>query len=222
MAKFKLSFISVCILMGDKLAWVYLLPQAFQKGSPLIGDISKAILNITGGDTIIQIENKWIGDQNNCQNVGTISGTGSLTFGSFEGLIIATGVASTISLVIALIIHFCKSKKVDSEQILQQEETKDGLNEKNQCQEEDRGKGMHEQLKTVMRYGSLVIYRGPRIPSLSISSSARFQLSQLAINLDFDRAQCFIMQISVYYPQPRSLGLNGLLKQVHIIVFTFE
>jgi glutamate receptor, ionotropic, plant len=106
--------------------------------------------------------------------VGTISGTGSLTFDSFAGLIIATGVASTISLVIALIIHFCKSKKVDSEQILQQEETKDGLNEKNQCQEEDRGKGMHEQLKTVMRYGSLVIYRGPRIPSLSISSSARF------------------------------------------------
>lgn len=39
---------------------------AFQKGKSLTGDISQAILNITGGDTIIQIKKKWIGDQNNC------------------------------------------------------------------------------------------------------------------------------------------------------------
>jgi ionotropic glutamate receptor len=111
--------------------------------------------------------------------VGTISGTGSLTFDSFAGPIIATGVASTTSLVVALITHFCKNKKVgpengESEQILPQEETKDGANEKSRCQEEDRGRGMHEQLKTVMRHGSLVIYRGERIPSSRISSSARF------------------------------------------------
>jgi len=79
---------------------------ALRKGSPLVGDISQAILNITGGDTIIQIEKKWIGDQNNCQNVGTISGTDSLIFDSFAEPIIATGVASTTSLVIALITYF--------------------------------------------------------------------------------------------------------------------
>lgn len=172
--------------MGDKLTSapksytrVYLLPQAFQKGSPLIGDISQAILNITGGDTIIQIEKKWIGDQNNCQNVGTVSGTGSLTFDSFAGPIIATGVASTTSLVVALIIYFCKNKKVgpengDSEQILPQEENIDVVNEKSQSQDEDRGRGMHGQLKTVMRLGSLVIYRGERTPNSRVSSSARF------------------------------------------------
>jgi ionotropic glutamate receptor len=153
---------------------VSLLFQALQKGSPLVGDISQAILNITGGDTIIQIEKKWIGDQNNCQNVGTISGTGSLTFDSFAGPIIATGVASTTSLVVALIIHFCKNKKVgpenDSEQILPPE---NGGDEESQYQQAAATGEIHEHNK-VMRSGSLVICRGERIHSSWVSSSARF------------------------------------------------
>ncbi|PVH65971.1 hypothetical protein PAHAL_1G114500 [Panicum hallii] len=153
---------------------------ALQKGSPIIGGISQAILNITGGDTIIQIEKKWIGDQNNCQNVGTISGTGSLTFDSFAGLIIATGVASTTSLMVALIIYFCKNKQVghengDSEQIMPQEENKDSGDGEKQCQEAAGARGMHEQINNVMRNGSLVICRGERIRSSWVSSSsARF------------------------------------------------
>ncbi|CAN6251081.1 unnamed protein product [Urochloa humidicola] len=149
---------------------------ALQKGSPLVGDISQAILNITGGDTIIRIEKKWIGDQNNCQNVGTISGTGSLTFDSFAGPIIATGVASTTSLVVALIIYLCKNKQVgpengDSEQILPPQ---NGGVEENQCQQAARARGMHEQTNKVMGNGSLVIGRGESIHSLWVSSSARF------------------------------------------------
>ncbi|CAN6231163.1 unnamed protein product [Urochloa humidicola] len=149
---------------------------ALQKGSPLVGDISQAILNITGGDTIIQIEKKWIGDQNNCQNVGTISGTGRLTFDSFAGPIIATGVASTTSLVVAMIIYFCKNKQVrpengDSEQILPTENGGDG---ECQCQQVARARGMHVQTNKVMVNGSLVIGRSERIHSLWVSSSARF------------------------------------------------
>ena len=155
----------------DSLSWgsrvyktVYLLPQALQKGLPIIGGISQAILNITGGDTIIQIEKKWIGDQNNCQNVGTISGTGSLSFDSFAGLIIATGVASTTSLMVALIIYFCKNKQVgsengDSEQIMPQEENKDSGDEEKQRKEAAGARGMHEQINKVMHNGSLVICR---------------------------------------------------------------
>ena len=171
----------------DSLSWgtrvhktVYLLPQALQKGSPIIGGISQAILNITGGDTIIQIEKKWIGDQNNCQNVGTISGTGSLSFDSFAGLIIATGVASTTSLMVALIIYFCKNKQVgsengDSEQIMPQEENKDSGDEEKQRQEAAGARGMHEQINKVMHNGSLVICTGERIRSSWVSSSsARF------------------------------------------------
>ncbi|CAL4970134.1 unnamed protein product [Urochloa decumbens] len=149
---------------------------ALQKGSPLAGDISQAILNITGGDTIIQIEKKWIGDQNNCQNVGTISGTGSLTFDSFAGPIIATGVASTASLVVALIIYLSKNKQVgpengDSEQISPPE---NGEDEESQCQQAARARGMHQQTNKVMGNDSLVTGRGERIHSLWVSSSARF------------------------------------------------
>ncbi|KAL6846534.1 hypothetical protein ACP4OV_023982 [Aristida adscensionis] len=155
---------------------------AFQKGSPITGDISQSILNITGGDTIIQIEKKWIGDQNNCQNVGTISGSGSLTFASFAGLIIATGFASTVSLLVALIIYFRTNKQVepencDTDQILRQEETKNDGDEKIKRQEEARAKGVHEQINKILRNGSHVIYRGERIPgpqAVLASSSARF------------------------------------------------
>ncbi|KAJ1278896.1 hypothetical protein BS78_04G114000 [Paspalum vaginatum] len=152
---------------------------ALQKGSPIIGDISQAILNITGGDSIIRIEKEWIGDQNNCQNVGTVSGTGSLTFDSFAGPIIATGVASTTSVVIALIIYFCKNKQVGpgnggTEQILPHEEQKDGGDVRSQCQEAAGDRRMHGQINTVMRSCSLVICRAQRIPSSRVSGSARF------------------------------------------------
>ncbi|CAD6219170.1 unnamed protein product [Miscanthus lutarioriparius] len=154
---------------------------ALQKGSPIIGDISQAILNITGGDTIIQIEKKWIGDQNNCQNVGTISGSGTLTFESFAGPIIATGVASTTSLVVALTIYFCKSKQVEhenggSDDILPQGEIKDGGHAEGQRQEAGAIE-MHEQTNKLMYSGPLVIYRCERISSLPVSSSAKFLLS---------------------------------------------
>jgi ionotropic glutamate receptor len=86
------------------------LAQALSKGSPLLGDISKAILNVTGGETMIQIEKKWIGDQNNCQNTGPVTDSSRLTFANFRGLFILTGVASTSSLLIALILYFYKKK----------------------------------------------------------------------------------------------------------------
>jgi len=125
---------------------------------------------------MIQIEKKWIGDQNNCQNVGTISGTDSLTFDSFAGPIIATGVASTTSLVIALITYFCKNKQGepengDSEQILPPET---GGDEERQCQQAARARGMHGQINKAMRDGSLVMCRGERIHNSWVSSSARF------------------------------------------------
>jgi ionotropic glutamate receptor len=84
--------------------------QALAKGNPLLSDISKAILNVTGGDTIIQIEKKWIGYQNDCQNVGLITGSSSLTFANFRGLFILTGAASTSSLLIALVIYAYKKQ----------------------------------------------------------------------------------------------------------------
>jgi ionotropic glutamate receptor len=111
--------------------------------------------------------------------VGTISGSGTLTFDSFAGPIIATGVASTTSLVVALTIYFCKSKQVehengDSDDILPQGEIKDGgdsddilpQGEIKDDRQEAGAMEMHEQTNKLMYSGSLVIYRCERISSL--------------------------------------------------------
>ncbi|XP_048551638.1 glutamate receptor 2.8-like, partial [Triticum urartu] len=115
---------------------------ALSKGNPLIGDISKAILNVTGGDTMIQIEKKWIGDRNNCQNLGPVTGSSRLTFANFRGLFILTGVASTSSLLIALIIYFYKKKHKSTEIVLDNENRPEesGINEENsEAQEVNQG-----------------------------------------------------------------------------------
>uniref|UniRef100_A0A0D3H744 Glutamate receptor n=2 Tax=Oryza TaxID=4527 RepID=A0A0D3H744_9ORYZ len=83
---------------------------AFPKRSPLVYDFSRAILSITEGDSIINIEKKWIGDQHACQNDGTIISSSSLNFNSFSGLFLVTGVASTSALLIALVMFLYKNK----------------------------------------------------------------------------------------------------------------
>ncbi|OEL14159.1 Glutamate receptor 2.7 [Dichanthelium oligosanthes] len=114
---------------------------AFAKRDPLIGDISKEILNITGGDAMIRIEKEWIGDQNNCQNMGTITGSGSLTLGNFRGLFIVTGVASTSSLLIALGIYLYKRNKRSAKVMQQYIETQQeqGIDGENNEPEEGAG-----------------------------------------------------------------------------------
>uniref|UniRef100_A0A453KW36 Ionotropic glutamate receptor C-terminal domain-containing protein n=1 Tax=Aegilops tauschii subsp. strangulata TaxID=200361 RepID=A0A453KW36_AEGTS len=106
---------------------------ALSKGNPLLRDISNAILNVTGGDTMIQIEKKWFGDQNNCQNVGPLTGSSTLTFANFRGLFILTGVASTSSLLIALIIYFYKKKHKSTKIMLDNTNRpeENGINEEN-------------------------------------------------------------------------------------------
>ncbi|XP_020397396.1 LOW QUALITY PROTEIN: glutamate receptor 2.8 [Zea mays] len=83
---------------------------AFPKRSPMINDFSRRILSITEGDVIIQIENKWIGDQHVCQTDGAIASPSSLNFRSFSGLFLVTGVASTSALFIALMMFLYKNK----------------------------------------------------------------------------------------------------------------
>ncbi|XP_078150469.1 glutamate receptor 2.7-like [Carex rostrata] len=84
---------------------------AFPKGSPLVADISRAILNITDGDEIIQLEKKWIGDSN-CPSSGSITEeSNSLNFLSFWGLFLITGVVSTTCLLIYAIMSFCKNRQ---------------------------------------------------------------------------------------------------------------
>jgi glutamate receptor, ionotropic, plant len=91
---------------------------------------------------MIQLEKKWIGFQNDCQNVGPVTGSGSLTFANFKGLFILTGAASTSSVLMALIIYIYK-KKQRSTKIMKDDsklvdENKTNV-ENNEPQEENQG-----------------------------------------------------------------------------------
>ncbi|KAM0943354.1 putative solute-binding protein family 3/ domain of MltF [Dioscorea sansibarensis] len=91
----------------------------FPKGSPLVDDISKEILNIIEGDAMEEIERKWFGDLKACSiNANTVN-SANLTFQSFSGLFIITGVASTFALVIFSALFLSKNwqelKSLDSD-----------------------------------------------------------------------------------------------------------
>ncbi|KAL5699084.1 hypothetical protein ACHQM5_030033 [Ranunculus cassubicifolius] len=77
---------------------------AFPKGSPLVHDISRTILNVTEGDKIAEIEQAWFGRHVSCQEQESSSMTSdSLTVESFKGLFLIAGVASFG----AFIIYVC-------------------------------------------------------------------------------------------------------------------
>ncbi|XP_042414238.1 glutamate receptor 2.8-like isoform X2 [Zingiber officinale] len=70
----------------------------FRKGSPLVADLSRAILNLTEGNEMTEIERKWFGDQTTCPNQGSVLSpdTRSLNAKSFWGLFLITGAVSLL------------------------------------------------------------------------------------------------------------------------------
>ncbi|KAJ0985044.1 hypothetical protein J5N97_003400 [Dioscorea zingiberensis] len=83
---------------------------AFPKGSSLAQDLSRAILNITEGDEMTDIERRWFGDQTNCLKQGSKLSSNSLNFRSFWGLFLITGIASLVAFCIYWIIFFHKNR----------------------------------------------------------------------------------------------------------------
>ncbi|XP_024176323.1 glutamate receptor 2.8 [Rosa chinensis] len=75
----------------------------FPKGSPLLHDVSQAILNVTEGDVILNIENKWFNKEGSCQD-NSNPGVSSNRLGleTFWGLFLIAGVASVLALIIFL------------------------------------------------------------------------------------------------------------------------
>ncbi|CAM8889333.1 unnamed protein product [Rhodiola kirilowii] len=69
----------------------------FPKGSPLAPDVSRAILNVTQGDKMLEIESKWFGRQASCSTSPSSSNIG---LDSFWGLFLIAGCASVSALII--------------------------------------------------------------------------------------------------------------------------
>ncbi|RZR93608.1 hypothetical protein BHM03_00022132 [Ensete ventricosum] len=74
----------------------------FPRGSPLVPDISRAILNITEGERMTEIQKAWFGDPTSCPNQSKNFASSSLAFRSFGGLFLITGVVSVLALLIFL------------------------------------------------------------------------------------------------------------------------
>ncbi|XP_028549429.1 glutamate receptor 2.7-like [Dendrobium catenatum] len=82
---------------------------AFPIGSPLVHDISRALLKVVEGDEITNIENKWLVNQTSCQIQGNTISSNHLDFNSFGGLFLITGTVSTFALSIFVIIFIHKN-----------------------------------------------------------------------------------------------------------------
>ncbi|KAK4435709.1 Glutamate receptor 2.8 [Sesamum alatum] len=76
----------------------------FPIGSPLVTDVSRAILNVTEGQTIVEIERKWLGDyKTKCPDTNTLLSPKSLGLASFWGLFLLVGIAGIAALIIYVV-----------------------------------------------------------------------------------------------------------------------
>ncbi|XP_037454814.1 glutamate receptor 2.8-like [Triticum dicoccoides] len=87
----------------------------FPRGSPMTGDVSRGILNLAEGDTMAQIEKAWFGEPGTCQNalggIGSVGGSSNLSFWSFGGLFLITGVVSSLMLLLYLAIFAYRERE---------------------------------------------------------------------------------------------------------------
>ncbi|XWS17897.1 hypothetical protein CRYUN_Cryun33cG0107900 [Craigia yunnanensis] len=72
----------------------------FPKDSPLVADVSRAILNVTQGDKMEQIQNAWFKNEIVCPDFDPSVSSNSLGLESFWGLFLIAGVASISALIV--------------------------------------------------------------------------------------------------------------------------
>ncbi|CAL9773755.1 unnamed protein product [Musa acuminata subsp. burmannicoides] len=70
----------------------------FQKGSPLVADVSRAILKVTQGDKMVEIKRKWFGDRPTCSSQRDNLSSMRLNFRNFWGLFLISGLVSITAL----------------------------------------------------------------------------------------------------------------------------
>ncbi|KAK4277270.1 hypothetical protein QN277_015288 [Acacia crassicarpa] len=83
----------------------------FPKGSPLVADISRAILNVTQGDKMKVIENAWF-RKNNCPGSNTSISSNILGLESFWGLFLIVGITSALALTVYAVNFLYQHKQI--------------------------------------------------------------------------------------------------------------
>ncbi|XP_073044383.1 glutamate receptor 2.1-like [Primulina eburnea] len=72
----------------------------FPIGSPLVRDVSKAILNVTESKTMVELERKWFGDKTKCPDPSSLNSPKSLGLRSFWGLFLIVGIVGLLAFTI--------------------------------------------------------------------------------------------------------------------------
>ncbi|CAH8322075.1 unnamed protein product [Eruca vesicaria subsp. sativa] len=86
---------------------------AFPLGSPLVSDISRQILNITEGETMKAMENKWFYGERHCLDSTTTDTPIQLDHHSFRALFLMVFVVSVILLLLMWGSKRCKERQAD-------------------------------------------------------------------------------------------------------------
>nr|GEX90798.1 glutamate receptor 2.8-like [Tanacetum cinerariifolium] len=85
---------------------------AFQKGSPLFPDFSRAVLQVTE-EQMMNISKQWFGDASSCiQHRESTVTSDRLSLDSFKGLFLIAGLSSTSALLIFIFKFLYKNKKL--------------------------------------------------------------------------------------------------------------
>ncbi|XVE97289.1 hypothetical protein REPUB_Repub03eG0006900 [Reevesia pubescens] len=84
----------------------------FPKDSPLVADISRAILNVTQGDKMEQIQNTWFKNEIVCPDFDPSVSSNSLGLESFSGLFLIAGIASISALIIFAAMFLYEQRQV--------------------------------------------------------------------------------------------------------------
>nr|XP_043626691.1 glutamate receptor 2.8-like [Erigeron canadensis] len=89
---------------------------AFPKGSPLVHDVSRAVLQVTE-DQIANISRHWFGDSSSCdqQKKATLT-SDRLSLDSFKGLFFITAVSSTAALLIFFFMFLYQNREIIASQ----------------------------------------------------------------------------------------------------------
>ncbi|KAJ0031595.1 hypothetical protein Pint_12583 [Pistacia integerrima] len=85
--------------------------QAFPLGSPLVPNVSRAILNVTEGPRMNEIEDTWF-KKKSCPDPSTSVSSHSLGLNSFWGLFLIAGIASILALIIFMAVFVYEHRKV--------------------------------------------------------------------------------------------------------------
>ncbi|KAK2414371.1 glutamate receptor 2.5 [Trifolium repens] len=85
---------------------------AFPKGSPLVADISRAILNVTQGGKMRTIENAWFKEPSCLLSNSEMSSNNNLGLESFWGLFLIAGIASLLALLICVVTFVYQHKHI--------------------------------------------------------------------------------------------------------------